>query len=63
MFNRTRGIEVKFKTGSNNLQFNNTGLAHILVNLLHLNPEKEYFQLGIELLAETKDYLLFMLKK
>ena len=63
MFNRTRGIEVKFKTGSNNLQFNNTGLAHNLVDLLHLNPEKEYFQLGIELLAETKDYLLFMLKK
>ena len=63
MFNRTRGIEVKFKTGSNNLQFNNTGLAHNLVDLLHLNPEKEYFQLGIELLAETKDYLLFMLRK
>ena len=28
-----------------------------------LAPEKEYFQLGIELLAETKDYLLFMLRK
>ena len=63
MFNRTRGIEVKFKTGSNNLQFNNTGLAHNLVDLLHLDPQEEYFQLSLELLAETKDYLLFMLRK
>lgn len=63
MFNRTRGIEVKFKTGSNNLQFNNTELARNLVDLLHLDPQEEYFQLSLELLAETKDYLLFMLRK
>jgi hypothetical protein len=29
---------------------------------LKLDPKKEYFQIGIELLSETKDYLLFMLK-
>ena len=34
-----------------------------LMDLLELDPSKDYFQLGIELLAETKDYLLFMLKK
>ena len=62
MFNRTRGIEVKFKSGTSSLQFNNAELANHLIELLDLDPEKEYFQLGIELLAETKDYLLFMLK-
>ena len=63
MFNRQRGIEVKFKPGSNSLQFNNSELASHLVELLGLDAKKEYFQIGIELLAETKDYLLFMLKK
>ena len=63
MFNRTRGIEVKFKSGSNSLQFNNAELANQLIRLLELDPEKEYFQIGIELLTESKDYLLFMLKK
>jgi len=63
MFNRTRGIEVKFKPGSNSLQFNNAELASHLIELLGLDPEREYFQIGIELLTETKDYLLFMLKK
>jgi len=63
MFNRVRGIEVKFKPGSSGLQFNNAELANRLIELLNLNPEKEYFQIGIEVLAETKDYLLFMLKK
>ena len=38
-------------------------LANRLVELLDLNPEQEYFHLGIELLDETKDYLLFILKK
>lgn len=38
-------------------------LASHLIELLDLNPEKEYFQIGIEVLAETKDYLLFMLRK
>ena len=63
MFNRTRGIDVKFKPGSSSLQFNNAELANQLIKLLELDPEKEYFQLGIEVLTETKDYLLFMLKK
>ena len=63
MFNRQRGIEVKFKPGSSSLQFNNAELANQLIKLLELDPEKEYFQLGIELLTETKDYLLFMLKR
>ena len=63
MFNRQRGIEVKFRTGSSSLQFNNAELANHLIELLDLDPEKEYFQLGMELLTETKDYLLFMLKK
>ena len=62
MFNRSRGIEVKFRTGSSSLQFNNTELANHLVELLKLDPQKEYFQIGIELLSETTDYLLFMLK-
>ena len=63
MFNRQKGIEVKFKSGSSSLQFNNSELASHLIELLDLDPEKEYFQIGIEVLAETKDYLLFMLKK
>ena len=63
MFNRTRGVEVRFRSGSNSLQFNNAELANHLIELLGLDPEREYFQLGIELLAETKDYLLFMLRK
>ena len=63
MFNRQKGIEVKFKPGSSSLQFNNSELASHLIELLDLNPEKEYFQIGIEVLAETKDYLLFMLRK
>jgi hypothetical protein len=63
MFNRQRGIEVKFKPGSNGLLFNNVELCNKLMELLELDPEKEYFQLGIELLDETKDYLLFLLKK
>ena len=60
---RQKGIEVKFKPGSSSLQFNNSELASHLIELLDLNPEKEYFQIGIEVLAETKDYLLFMLRK
>ena len=63
MFNRQRGIEVKFRAGSNGLQFNNTELANHLIDLLDLDPDQEYFQLGIELLTETKDHLLFLLKK
>ena len=63
MFNRTRGIEVKFKPDSSSLQFNNAELANQLIKLLELDPEKAYFQIGIEVLAETKNYLLFMLKK
>ena len=63
MFNRKRGIEVRFKPGTNSLQFNNAELASHLIELLKLDPEKEYYQIGIEVLTETKDYLLFMLKK
>ena len=63
MFNRNRGLDVKFRAGSSSLQFTNIELAKRLVELLDLNPEQEYFQLGIELLVETKDYLLFILKK
>ena len=63
MFNRQKGIEVKFKPGPTRLQFNNVELANHLVELLNLDPEQEYFHLGIELLAETKDYLLFMIRK
>ena len=63
MFNRQRGIEVKFKPGSSSLQFNNAELANQLIRLLELDPDKEYFQIGIEVLTESKDYLLFMLKK
>ena len=63
MFNRQRGIEVKFKPGTSGLQFNNTELANHLIDLLALDPKQEYFLLGIELLTETKDHLLFLLKK
>jgi hypothetical protein len=63
MFNRQRGIEVKFRPGTTGLMFNNTELANHLIDLMELDPKQEYFQLGIELLAETKDHLLFMLKK
>ena len=63
MFNRQKGIEVKFRSGSNGLQFNNAELANHLVDLLALDPAQGYFLLDIELLAETKDYLLFMIKK
>ena len=63
MFNRDRGLEVKFRAGTSSLQFANIDLAKRLVELLDLNPEKEYFHLGIELLEETKECLLFILKK
>ena len=63
MFNRQRGIEVKFKPGSNGLLFNNVELCNKLIELLELDTDQEYFQLGIELLDETKDYLLFLLKR
>ena len=62
MFNRQKGIEVKFRTGSSSLQFNNAELASHLIDLLDLNPEQSYFLLGIEVLSETKDYLLFKIK-
>ena len=63
MFNRQKGIEVKFRPGCSSLQFNNAGLTKNLIELLDLDPAKEYFLLDIELLADTKDYLLFMIKK
>ena len=63
MFNRQKGIEVKFRAGSSSLQFNNADLACHLVELLELDIKKEYFLLDIELLSETKDYLLFTIKK
>ena len=63
MFNRQKGIEVKFRAGSSSLMFNNAELASHLIDLLDLDPEQTYFLLDIELLAETKDYLLFMIKK
>ena len=62
MFNRQKGIEVKFRAGSSSLQFKNADLACHLVELLELDIKKEYFLLDIELLSETKDYLLFMIK-
>ena len=62
MFNRTKGIEVKSRAGSSSLQFNNADLACHLIELLELDIKKEYFLLDIELLSETKDYLLFMIK-
>ena len=63
MFNRQKGIGVKFRTGSSSLMFNNAELASHLIDLLDLDPEQTYFLLDIELLAETKDYLLFKIKK
>lgn len=63
MFNRNRGLEVKFKAGTSSLQFTNIDLAYRLVELLNLDPDKEYFQLGIQVLEETKECLLFILKK
>lgn len=63
MFNRSKGIEVKFKSGSSNLQFNNSELASRLIELLDLDADKDYFHINIELLSESKDYLLFLLKK
>ena len=63
MFNRQKGIEVKFRAGSSSLQFNNAELASHLVDLLNLDTEKAYFLLDIKLLSETKDYLLFTIKK
>jgi len=63
MFNRQKGIEVKFRAGSSSLMFNNAELACHLIDLLDLDPEQGYFLLDIELLSETKDYLLFMIKK
>lgn len=62
MFNRVKGIDVKFKPGLSSLQFNNAELADHLIDLLELDASQEYFHIGIELLAETKDYLLFKLK-
>ena len=63
MFNRSRGVAVTFKPGTTSLQIRNQELADHLVELLELDPEKEYFQIGIELLEDTKDYLLFLMKK
>ena len=63
LFNRSKGIEVKFRSSTNSLQFNNAELANRLVELLELDPAQAYFQIGIEVLAESKDNLLFMLKK
>ncbi len=62
MFNRQKGVEVKFRAGSSSLQFNNADLACHLIELLSLDPKREYFLLDIELLSETKDYLLFKIK-
>ena len=63
IFNRSRGVAVTFKPGTTSLQIRNQELADHLVELLELDPEKEYFQIGIELLEDTKDNLLFLLKK
>lgn len=63
LFNRSKGIEVKYRASTNSLQFNNAELADRLIELLDLDPEKEYFHIGIEVLTETKDNLLFMLKR
>ena len=62
IFNRERGVEVKFKSGTSSLQFNNKELANSLIELLDLDSDKEYFHLNMELLTETKDYLLFVLR-
>ena len=63
MFNRQKGIEVKFRPGTTSLQFNNTELASRLMELLDLDASQDYFLLNIEQLSETKDYLLFTIKK
>ena len=63
MFNRQKGIEVKFRPGTASLQFNNTELASRLMELLDLDASQDYFLLNIEQLSETKDYLLFTIKK
>lgn len=59
MFNRERGIELKFRRGTSSLQINNAELAHRLEELLVLDVRQEYFLLHIEVLAETRDFLLF----
>ncbi len=63
MFNRQKGIEVKFRSGYNSLQFNNAELVNNLIDLLGLDSAQEYYLLDIQMLTETKDYLLFRLKK
>lgn len=63
LFNRTRGIEVKYRASTSSLQLNNAELADHLIELLDLDRDKEYFQIGIELLADQNDNLLFMLRK
>lgn len=63
LFNRSKGIDVKFKPGSSGLQFNNAELAGRLLELLGLDAAKEYFLLDCELLGDSGDNLLFMVKK
>lgn len=66
MFNRVKGIDLKFrpsKGGSSSLQINNMDMADHLIRLLDLEAEKEYFQLHIEVLTETKDMILFKVSK
>ena len=53
----------KFRPGTTSLQFNNTELASRLMELLDLDASQDYFLLNIEQLSETKDYLLFTIKK
>lgn len=63
MFNRQKGIEVRFRQGSNSLVFNSAELTRQMMELLNLDQEQDYFQLKIEKLAETQDFLLFTIKK
>jgi len=68
MFNRQKGLDVRFRItrggGTSSLQFNNVELAERLTELLGLDTEKnDYFLLDIELLTETKDFLLFLVRK
>ena len=63
MFNRERGIELKFRPGTDSLQINNAELAARLEELLSLDVRQEYFLLHIEVLTETRDFLLFTVKK
>ena len=66
MFNRVKGIDLKFKPskgGSNSLQINNIDMADHLIRLLDLEVDKDYFQLHIEVLTETKDMVLFKISK